>query len=559
MTYTRERLGEILVEEGVIDEDILRRALEKQRELGGKLGQILVSEEALSEDELAETLAQQKGLEHVSLYGRVIDREATALVPVRFARMQQVVPVGFDGKRLILAMADPLDIEAMDEVRLMTGLEIEPVVAAASEISEAIERYMVSSDAFTEIREITEDETPAAERVDESIILDEEDVPVVRLVYQIVREAVLDRASDIHIEPQEDDVRIRYRVDGVLKQVTTLPSKVRAGVTSRVKIMADLDIAERRLPQDGRATVAVDEKRIDLRVATLPTQYGETITIRLLRQDVSLRTLEDLGMAPDDLEKIRVLLQKPYGALLAAGPTGSGKTTTLYAAINRLNDPSRKIITVEDPIEYRLPGVTQIAVRPKIGLTFAAGLRTILRADPDVVMVGEMRDPETAEIGIRSALTGHIVFSTIHTNDAPSALTRLIDMDVPPFITSSALLGVVAQRLARRLCDECKRETAYERGFLTGAGYSEDEAGEVTLFQPEGCPKCGGTGFRGRVGLFEVMVMDEALGRLFMQEAASEELRRTAIENGMHTLRMDGLAKAAEGVTSIEEVLRVSA
>jgi len=552
VAYTRERLGDLLMNAGVISEDTLEKALKIQRKKGIKLGEVLINEFDIAEHLIAETLAQQKGIAHVSLESYLIDQKAVGSLPVRFARMQRVIPIDFYNDRLVLAMADPLNIEAIDEVRLMTGFEVEPVVAPGSEIDVAIERHMTSADVFKEMQDDTEET-----ELEESVVSGEEDMPVVRLVNQLIREAVLDGASDIHVEPGKDDVCVRYRVDGVLKEVVRLPKSAHAGITSRIKIMADLDIAERRLPQDGRSSAYVQNKTVDLRIATLPTSYGESVVIRVLHESASLKSLEDLGMSTHNLEVIHKLLARPYGAILAAGPTGSGKTTTLYAALKLIRSPALKIITVEDPIEYRLDGITQMPVQPKIGLTFVRGLRTILRSDPDVVMIGEIRDPETAEIAIRSALTGHLVLSSIHTNDAPSALTRLVDMEVPPFITSSALIGVIAQRLARRLCPECKEPIEYESEVLEHAGFAEEGRASLKPYAPVGCARCAGTGYRGRIGFYEIMVMDEELGKLLMSGMPSEMLREQAISSGMRTLKEDALDKVADGRTSLEEALRI--
>ncbi len=551
MEYRRERLGELLVAGGVCDLDTIEEALAAQAAVGGKLGEVLVREFGVNEEAIACMLAEQKGLRYVRLSEFGVDREASARIPVEFARSQRAVPVAFDDGSLVVAMADPLDIETMDEIRLMTELRVAPVVATSSDIAYAIEKHMASADV---IFEMPEDVQLAEEGEVEP---GEEDVPIVRLVNQIVREAVMERASDVHLEPGEDGVQVRFRIDGVLQDVVQLPRNARAGITSRVKIMAELDIAERRLPQDGRTSVIVDGEAVDLRIATLPTPYGEAVTIRILHEGLAFRKLEDLGMAEHHLEIVRDLLSKPYGAILSAGPTGSGKSTSLYAALSLINDPSRKIITVEDPVEYRLPGLTQVAARPKIGLTFAVGLRSILRSDPDVVMIGEMRDPETAQVGVRAALTGHLVLSSIHTNDAPASLTRLVDMEVPPFIVSSALIGVIAQRLARRLCPDCKEQTPLTDEQLVRAGF--DLSGETPpqVFRAVGCERCANTGYRGRIGLFEVMSMSDELSRLLLAEAPIEELRDAAVSQGMRTLRADALDKVAAGITSLEELARV--
>jgi type IV pilus assembly protein PilB len=552
--YPRERLGELLVRSGLITEDQLAEALEAQRHGGGKLGEVLVRLLFVSEERLAETLARQKDIVFVNLAAESIDRDAATRIPLRLARRRRVIPIGFRDGSLVLAMANPLDIEAIDDVRVRSGMPVTPVVATPSQIQYAIEKYLASADAFVELVGTAKSipELPTEQQLAAS-----EDAPVVRLVNQVLREAVIDRASDVHVEPTEHGLRVRYRVDGVLHDVMDLPKNTRAGITSRIKIMADMDIAERRLPQDGRMTIMVDGRPVDMRVASLPTPTGESLVIRLLNQAFEFHTLEDVGMTDRHLELMRGFLGKPYGAVLLAGPTGSGKSTTLYAAATALNSEERKIITIEDPVEYQMDGITQIAVNPKIGLTFAVGLRTILRADPDVVLIGEMRDPETAEIGIRAALTGHLVLSSIHTNDAPSALTRLVDMNVAPYVTSSALLGVVAQRLVRRLCPQCKRERKVPPDVLVRAGYTPEEAAKVQPFGPVGCQHCFETGYRGRLGVFEIMVMDEDIQRLFLHESPAEQLRAVAIEHDMVTLRRDALDKVASGMTSLEEIARV--
>ncbi|MEN6431017.1 MAG: ATPase, T2SS/T4P/T4SS family [Coriobacteriales bacterium] len=552
MPYTRERLGDLLVTAGVLDEEQLQAALELQAKEGGKLGELLVRQLILDEEQLARTLAGQKGMEFVNLAVYPIDRDAVAQIPERLARRHHVLTVGYAEGSLVLAMADPLDIEAIDDVKVRTGMSVTPVVATATQIQYAIDKYVASADAFQDVVSVAQVED------EDAVVEVEDDVPIVRLVNQLIREAVIEQASDIHIEPGGTSIRIRYRVDGVLHEVMQLPVSVRAGLVSRVKIMADMDIAERRRPQDGRIAAVVNGRAVDMRVATLPTPAGESIVIRILNHDAEQLTLADLGMGTDHLATMERFLKRPYGAVLISGPTGSGKTTTLYAGLTRINQPERKIITIEDPIEYQIAGITQMAVNPVIGLTFARLLRTVLRSDPDVVMVGEIRDPETAEIAIRAALTGHLMLSSIHTNDAPSALTRLVDMDVAPYVTSSALIGVVAQRLARRLCPACRRRVRITKERALAAGFTEEEFRKgLRLFGPKGCNECGGTGYRGRVGLFEIMEMNDELSRLFLREAPSEQIREAAIASGMRTLRRDALDKVATGMTSLEEVDRV--
>lgn len=552
MSYTRERLGELLVQSGRVTEEQLAEALAVQAHEGGKLGQVLVRQLVLDEDMIARTLADQKGFQYISLTTYPVDREAVARIPERVARRCLVIPVGYEDGAIVLAMADPLDVEAIDDVKVRTNMAVIPVVATPTQIQYAIEKYITSADAFSDVMiAIEEEDEPVAIEADD-------DVPVVRLVNQLIREAVLDQASDIHIEPGDKSIRVRYRVDGVLHEVMQLPLSVKAGVISRVKIMADMDIAERRRPQDGRISIVVNGRGIDLRVATLPTPAGESIVIRVLNHDMEMLTLEDLGMGPKHLRQMEKFLSRPYGAILVSGPTGSGKSTTLYAGLTRINSPTRKVLTIEDPIEYQIPGITQMAVHPGIGLSFARLLRTVLRSDPDVVMVGEIRDAETAEIAIRAALTGHLMLSSIHTNDAPSALTRLVDMDVAPYVTSSALVGVVAQRLARRLCRKCRKRVKICDDVAFAAGFAKEEIElGLRLYGPKGCDECTGTGYRGRIGLFEIMEMDEELERLFLREAPSEQLRAAALAAGMISLRRDALDKVAAGLTSLEEINRV--
>jgi len=552
VSYSRERLGELLVRVGIISDEQLGAALDEQVRTGGKLGEVLVTSLTLTEDQIAGALAEQKGLEHINLAGVDIDRSAVVLLPVRMEQRRAVIPIGFRDGRLILAMADPLDVEAIDEAELRTGFKVDAVVATASQVQYAIEKYAVASDALHELvlsEHVEEDE--------EADTIVDVDVPVVRMVNQLLREAVIDGASDIHFEAEENGVRVRYRIDGVLQDVAHLPKSSQAGLLSRIKVMADMDITERRRPQDGRIALRVEERPVDLRVASLPTPLGEGIVIRILNSGVAFHALDDMGLSERNRATLDRMLHKPYGCIFLAGPTGSGKTTTLYAALQEINDPTRKIVTVEDPIEYRMEGLTQVAVNPRVGLTFAAGLRTILRYDPDIVMVGEVRDPETAAIAVRAALTGHLVLSSIHTNDAPSALTRLSDMGVEPYVTASALVGAIAQRLVRKLCPTCKAQVEIPAERLVAAGFTAAEIESLTPYGPVGCTECRGTGFRGRQAIFEIMEMDDELTKLTLRHAPADELREVAIERGMVTLRRDALDKVLEGVTSLDEVDRV--
>jgi len=554
VAYTRERLGEVLVRAGAISAEQLLAALEAQYAEGGKIGQVLVRSGIIDEDSVARALAEQKSFEFVSLTSFPISREAASQIPERLARRSLIIPIDYRDDSIVLAMADPLDVEAIDDVRLRSGLPVIPVVATPTQILYAIEKFITAADAFEGLQ------VDLAEHEDEGVVsVGDEDVPIVRLVNQMIREAVIDEASDIHIEPGERAVRIRFRVDGVLQEVMHLPTSARPGLISRLKVMAEMDIAERRRPQDGRIGLVVNDRAVDMRVATLPTPYGENIVIRILNHEARQQTLADLGMDDAHRHMLERFLARPYGEILVSGPTGSGKSTTLYAALLHLNEPTRKIITIEDPIEFQVPGVTQMAVNPAIGLSFAHLLRTVLRSDPDIVMVGEIRDPETAQIATRAALTGHLVLSSIHTNDAPSALTRLSDMEVAPFIASSALIGVVAQRLVRLLCPSCKVKTRMTKAQIADRGFRADEVAGMTFYGPaaKGCDDCHGTGFRGRIGVFEIMAMDDELERLFLAESPSEAIRAAALSAGMKTLRQDALEKVAAGVTSLDEVARV--
>lgn len=552
MPYTYERLGELLVHAGVITQLQLDDALSTQRANGRKLGQVLVESGVVTEELIAATLADQKGLTHVRLSTSVVDPEIAGTIPLRVARRHSVVPVSLDGDVLLLAMADPLNIEAVDDVAMRTGREVSPLVATQADVDWAIDRYIAEADAMSELtsdREVAEVEQARG---------DEDDgAAVVRLINQILRQAVAEGASDIHFQPGASGVRVRYRIDGVLRDATTLPRTSQSELLSRVKVMAELDITERRRPQDGRISLTAQGRALDVRVATLPTPRGEAITLRLLDSGVAFKPLESVGLSASDLMSVADMLRHPYGVVFVAGPTGSGKSTTLYAALSRLNEPGKQIITVEDPIEYTMDGVTQVAVNQRIGLTFAAGLRTILRSDPDIVMIGEVRDPETAETAVRAALTGHLVLTSIHTNDAPSALTRLSDMGVPPYITSSALIGVIAQRLVRVLCPACKREATHPEERLRAAGLDPGQAASATIFDAVGCDECSMTGYRGRMGVFEVMRMDDELRRLFLANASAVEIGEAAAARGMRSLRSDALDKALAGLTSLDEVDRV--
>jgi type IV pilus assembly protein PilB len=554
-------LGSLLIEEGLLTEAQLDAAAVEQARTGKPLGRLLIEQGTISEAELVRTLARQVGLEFVDLNDRTIDGSVAAIVSESLARRYQAIPLGWEDGKLVVAMADPSNVFAVDDIRALAGAEVYTVVATASQIIETIERFFRVDGEVDEVMQAATDE--ADEETDLANISEIlEDAPIVKFVNLLVNQAVGDRASDIHVEPNESDLRIRFRIDGVLHEVMRSPRSIQAGVISRLKVMADINIAERRIPQDGRISMKVSGRSIDLRVATLPTVYGEKVVMRILDKTQAVLKLEDLGFLAESHERFEASYSKPYGTILVTGPTGSGKSTTLYATLNQLNTPDRNIITVEDPVEYRLAGINQVQIHPKAGLTFAGALRSILRADPDIVLVGEIRDKETAVIGIEAALTGHLVLSTLHTNDAASTPMRLVEMGVEPFLVTSALSCVVAQRLARKLCDKCKEQFQPTESELVEAGWpTEDlEAGEwPTLHRAIGCGSCGRTGYRGRFGIHEVMALSEELKRLVIERRSSEDLQKVALMQGMVSMRADGLRKAAKGMTSLEEIFRVVA
>jgi type IV pilus assembly protein PilB len=517
---------------------------------------VLIDLGFIKESELVRALAEQVGLEFIDLADHPVDPTATALLPEAIARRYRALPIGERDGKLLVAMSDPANVFALDDIRAITGRDVQPVVATAADVERAIQKYAGMDSQVEALAAVNaEAEAEAPEELEAAL----EDAPVVKLVNAVMTQAVADRASDVHIEPAEKNVRIRFRVDGVLHEpMPPAPKSIQNGLVSRLKVMADLNIAERRLPQDGRMSMKVGGKALDLRLATLPTVYGEKIVIRVLDTSNALLKLEDLGFLEDSYQRFSESFRKPYGAILVTGPTGSGKSTTMYSALNILNELDKNIITVEDPVEYRLAGVNQIQVNPKAGLTFASALRSILRADPDIVLIGEIRDTETAMIAVEAALTGHLVLSSLHTNDAPSAITRLVEMDVETFLVASAIDCVVAQRLARKLCERCKQPYAPEQKELEVAGYPEFLWSEIReLHRPTGCPACANTGYRGRIGLYEVMQMNEEIERLTVERASADAIRAAAAAQGMISLREDGLEKVRMGITSIEEVARV--
>jgi type IV pilus assembly protein PilB len=551
-----KQLGQILIELGFITPEQLETALEEHRKTPKSLGRVLIDLGMIKEADLVRALAEQVGLEFVDLNEFPIDATSTVLLPEALSRRYRAIPIGERDGRLLVAMSDPANVYALDDIRTITGRDVQPVVATANDVEEAIQKFsgMDSQvEAMASIAAESADETTAD--LEEAL----EDAPIVKLVNAIMTQAVGDRASDVHLEPAEHNVRIRFRVDGVLHEpMPPAPKSIQGGLISRLKVMADLNIAERRVPQDGRISMKVGGRALDLRVATLPTVYGEKVVIRVLDKSNALLRLEDLGFLENAYDRFSESFRKPYGAILVTGPTGSGKSTTMYSTLNILNEESKNIITVEDPVEYRLAGVNQMQVNPKAGLTFASALRSILRADPDIVLIGEIRDKETATIAIEAALTGHLVLSSLHTNDAPSAISRLVEMEVETFLVASAIDAIVAQRLARKLCERCNVRYKPEQAELQAAGFPEWLWPEIPeLRKSQGCPACANTGYRGRIGLYEVMQMSEEIERLTVERASADAIRTVAVQQGMMTLRDDGLEKARMGITTLDEVARV--
>jgi type IV pilus assembly protein PilB len=552
-----KQLGQILIELGYITPEQLEVALEEHRKTPKSLGRVLIDLGMIKESDLVRALAEQVGLEFVDLAEFQIDPISTALLPEALARRYRALPIAERDGRLLVAMSDPANVYALDDIRTITGRDVLPVVATANDVEAAIQKFAGLDSQVEAMASIVADANDEDQETDLEIAL--EDAPIVKLVNAIMTQAVGDRASDVHIEPREKDVRIRFRVDGVLMEpMPPAPKNIQNGLISRMKVMADLNIAEKRVPQDGRIGMKVGGRALDLRMATLPTVYGEKVVLRILDTSNAMMRLEDLGFLEESYKRYSVSFHKPYGAILVTGPTGSGKSTTMYGTLNILNQVDKNIITVEDPVEYRLAGVNQMQVNPKAGLTFAAALRSILRADPDIVLIGEIRDKETATIAIEAALTGHLVLSSLHTNDAPSAISRLVEMDVETFLVASAIDCVVGQRLARQLCERCKAPYRPEEQELYAAGYPDWLWPEVQeLHKPAGCPACANTGFRGRIGLYEVMPMTEEIERLTVERASADAIKAVAVQQGMMTLRDDGLEKVRMGLTSLEEVARV--
>jgi type IV pilus assembly protein PilB len=545
-------LTDVIAELALCSREQVDAAIEVARETGETPEDVLLHQGAITPDGLAQALAERYGLDYVDLGTFNIDMAAANLVSSQVAKRYDALPIAFlDDRKLLVAMSDPANVLAIDDIAILTGFEIRAAVATKYDVAEAISRLSRLGDSVA--TSVEEDDQNRAELLELHESAD--DAPVVKLVHQLVAQAVEANASDLHIMPGADDLRVRFRVDGVLRDVTSVPRRMAPGVISRIKIMAELDIAERRVPQDGRVGLSVDGHHVDLRVVSVPTVRGEGIVMRILDKDAVALDLSSLGMAAGDLATFARAYGQSYGAVLVTGPTGSGKSTTLYAALNEVNSAEKNIITIEDPVEYEVTGITQIQVNPKAGLLFDTGLRAIVRADPDIIMVGEIRDRETAKIAVEAALTGHLVLSTLHTNDAATSITRLIEMGVEPFLVASSIDCVVAQRLVRTLCPQCKRRVILPMSTLREYGYSADF--DVEAYEPAGCKQCGGSGYRGRTGIYEVMSVSPEIRALALERRSASEVLNVAVEQGMRRLRDDGLEKVKEGRTSVSEVARV--
>lgn len=562
MLAQEKQLGQLLVSNGKLDPDDLEIALREHKKTGDRIGAILIKMSMVSEEDVLRALAAQLQLQYVKLSELSIRKDVIEKIPAKLVNHYHLVPIEQHNGTIKVAVSDPLDIHMLDDLRLMLKMEVDPVVAVPKEIEDAIKRYYgIGAATVEELMEDRGGET--AIDVDRNIEdMDDmaEDASIVRFVNQIIMEAMADRATDIHVEPLEHELRVRYRIDGLLYEAAIPPSikRFQSAIISRVKIMADLNIAERRLPQDGKIKIKTADKEYDLRVSTVPTPTGESISIRILSRDSELISLDRLGLDEHNAGLLRKMIQKPHGILFVTGPTGSGKSTTLYAALSEINTVDKKILTVEDPIEYRIAGVTQVQVQEQIDLTFKHVLRAFLRQDPDVIMVGETRDPETAQTAIQAALTGHLVFSTLHTNDAAGAVSRLLDMGIEPFLIASSVEGLLAQRLVRVLCAECKQQFQPTPEVLHRLSLSRLDTTGAIFMKPTGCERCRYTGFRGRTAIYEIIKVDEELKRLVVDRQPSNILKKAAIAAGMRTIREDGWIKVRSGVTTIDEVLRVT-
>lgn len=564
------KLGQMLTKAGLVTEEQLKDALEHQRKQGGKIGYNLVKLGYVSEEDITSLLSEQYGVPSINLRHFEIDESVIKLIPSEVAQKYLIIPINRTGATLTIAMVDPTNVFAMDDIKFMTGYNIEPVVASEIAIREGIDQYYGSSHAL-ELKKVM-DEMAESESDQLEVLEEEEDIdlakleasteeaPVVKLVNIILTDSIKKNASDIHLEPYEKDFRVRFRIDGILYEMMNPPMKLKDAMTSRIKIMAKLDISEKRLPQDGRIKVKMKVqdkyKEMDYRVSVLPTLFGEKIVMRLLDKDNLMLDMTKLGFESESLEQFERAILKPYGMVLVTGPTGSGKTNTLYSSINRINMPETNILTAEDPVEFNIHGINQVQMKEQIGLNFAAALRSFLRQDPNIILVGEIRDFETAEIAVKAALTGHLVLSTLHTNDAPSTINRLMNMGIEPFLVSTSVNLICAQRLIRKICKDCKEQVNIPDQALLDIGFRSEEIKNIKLFKGKGCYTCNNTGYKGRIGLFEVMEITEDIRELILSGASSIELKRKAVEEGMINLRESGLQKLRDGLTTVEEVVR---
>jgi len=564
------RLGELLTKASLISQDQLKDALKVQKESGSKLGETLIKLGFVSEEDITECLSQQFGVPSINLAHFEIDSTVIKLIPAEVARKYNILPVNKTGATITIAMADPTNVFAMDDIKFMTGYNVEPVVASELGIKAAIDNYYGTTSSL-ELKKVMEDlqtqESADLEVLEEDEELDvaalaegAEEAPVVKLVNLILTDAIKRGASDIHVEPYEKEYRVRFRIDGILYEIMNPPLKLKDAITSRMKILAKLDISEKRLPQDGRIKLKMKlnerNKELDFRVSVLPTLFGEKIVMRLLDKDNLRLDMTKLGFEPESLAKFEEAIFKPWGMVLVTGPTGSGKTNTLYSALSKVNSPEVNIMTAEDPVEFNLPGINQVQMKESIGLNFAATLRSMLRQDPNIILVGEIRDFETAEIAIKAALTGHLVLSTLHTNDAPSTINRLMNMGIEPFLVATSVQLIAAQRLARRICQSCKEAVDIAPQALLNLGFKKDEVGTFTVYKGRGCDKCNNTGYKGRVGLVEVMIIDDDIRELILSGGTAIDIKKKAAESGMISLRRSGLIKIKDGITTIEEVVR---
>jgi type IV pilus assembly protein PilB len=548
------KLGEILLYAGKITQDQLDEAMKDQKKSQLKLGEIIVDKGWLKPEEIVEALEQQLGFPIVDLTKYEINPNVATLIPESIVRKYKLIAIDRKENRLIVAMVDPLNFFAIDDVKLYTKMDITPCLATSMDLERVIEKYYTNVLTQKALDEFSDSFAPIEDEIDtEQEMLEVATAPIVKLINSIIEQAMRSKASDIHIEPSANDIRVRFRVDGDLNEIMVLPRSNLSAIVTRIKIIGKMDIAEKRIPQDGRVEMKFNDNEIDLRISSLPTVYGEKVVIRILDKSNFNFTKEGLGFSEGDLEKLNRMIAQPYGMMLVTGPTGSGKSTTLYTVLRELNVPSKNVITVEDPVEYKLKGINQVQVNPKAGLTFASGLRSILRQDPDTIMIGEIRDAETAEIAVRAAITGHLVLSTLHTNDSPSTVARLIDMGLEPYLVSSAIIGIISQRLVKVLCPKCKEK--YEASDSEKRMMGIDEENEVTLYKPVGCNACN-KGYRGRAAVHEVMLVNESIRKLINREANTDDIRKQALDDGMRTLLQSATDLALKGKTSFEEIMR---